>query len=152
MSADSDGSTPDLLRLRERLDAALEHIAREPEFDGVYLGPWWELPRATPPPSIIGWKRAVLRRVPGRGAEHWGHLFLVYSGLEQTTRLELDSGSRLRGPRYGVVRRVGQLSEKAALLIRPSHPDGSPLLDRFADEAFTLLQREANPEQSEGHE
>ncbi|MFZ1023900.1 MAG: hypothetical protein WAN87_07180 [Thermoplasmata archaeon] len=150
MSSEPLSSIPDVLRLRERLDGALERSAQAPGFEGVYLGPWWDLPNDSPRPLLVGWKRAVLRRVAGGGAEHWGHLFLVYSSVGQMAGLEPESDPRLRSPRYGVVRRVGAISNAVELLVRSSHPEGSPLLDRFADESLDRLRREGNPQPISG--
>ncbi len=47
------------------------------ERDGVYLGPPWELPVRPVTESGQGWKLAALQRVSGRGAEHWGHIYVV---------------------------------------------------------------------------
>ncbi|MFZ0892000.1 MAG: hypothetical protein WB778_02205 [Thermoplasmata archaeon] len=144
MSSESAIPNPDALRLRERLDLALERISHLPAFDGVYLGPWWELPSLSHQLGMVGWKRAVLRRVAGGGAEHWGHLFLLYSAVGQTAGVEPESDPRVRSPRYGAVRKVGEISKVATFLVRASHPDGSPLLDLFAEQSLELLQGEGN--------
>jgi hypothetical protein len=59
------------------LDAALERALAAPELAGVYLSPWWPLVPVQGDEPVAGWKRSVLQRVPGRGAVHWGHLFLL---------------------------------------------------------------------------
>ena len=57
-----------------RFEVACSTVLRDPLFEGVYLSPLWDLPA---PEGILAWKRSVLRRRPGGGAEPWGHLFLV---------------------------------------------------------------------------
>lgn len=61
-------------RVAERFEEACSEALNDPSFEGVYLSPLWDLPA---PPGIVAWKRSVLRRRAGGGAEPWGHLFLV---------------------------------------------------------------------------
>ncbi|HEV2448898.1 MAG TPA: hypothetical protein VGU43_00605 [Thermoplasmata archaeon] len=62
---------------REVIDGLLERVLATPEMEGVYLSPWWPLESTGAAGEFAGWKRSILRREPGRGAEHWGHLFLL---------------------------------------------------------------------------
>jgi hypothetical protein len=41
--------------------------------------------------SLHGWKLAVLRRRPGGGAEHWGHLFVLVDPLGVPSARSLSS-------------------------------------------------------------
>ena len=62
---------------RASLDAAIERTLGAPELTGVYLSPWWPLGPSGSAGPPAGWKRSILQRVPGRGAVHWGHLYLL---------------------------------------------------------------------------
>jgi len=62
-----------------RFDTACAETAGIPGPDGIYVGPLWEIPSRPPASGVLGWKRSVLRRREGRGAENWGHLFLLVS-------------------------------------------------------------------------
>ncbi len=72
---DRPGSpTPEARRVADRFEEACSRVLSDPSFQGVYLSPLWDLPA---PPGTAAWKRSVLRRKAGGGAEPWGHLFLV---------------------------------------------------------------------------
>lgn len=62
---------------RDRIDRLLDRVLASPAMEGVYLSPWWPLEPSRPGGGVAGWKRSVLRREPGRGAVHWGHLLLL---------------------------------------------------------------------------
>ncbi len=66
--------TPGARSAAVRFEAACSTVLRDPAFAGVYVSPLWDLPA---PEGILAWKRSVLCRQPGGGAEPWGHLFLV---------------------------------------------------------------------------
>ena len=59
------------------VDLAIRGTLEYERYGNVYLSPWWEM--AEVPEGIRAWKRAVLERRPLRGAEHWGHLYLIVS-------------------------------------------------------------------------
>lgn len=65
---------PERTRGAARFEGACSAVLREAPFQGVYVSPLWEVPV---PEGFAAWKRSVLRRLEGGGAEHWGHLFLV---------------------------------------------------------------------------
>ena len=60
-----------------RFDRAQAAALVTSAFEGVYTSPWWETYTRGGTSRSRAWKRSVLRRVPGRGAEPWGHLFLI---------------------------------------------------------------------------
>ncbi len=70
----------------DTVDRVLREVLGRPEFAGVYAGPWWPLPSADG--EVRGWKRAVLKRRSGGGAEHWGHLFLVEAPESRSWKME----------------------------------------------------------------
>jgi hypothetical protein len=59
------------------IDGALARALLAPELRGVYLSPWWPLGPIEGAGAAAGFKRSILRREPGRGAVHWGHLYLL---------------------------------------------------------------------------
>ncbi len=144
MGFDRTTGSSSRVEFRERLDRILELAVQESSFDGVYFGPWWEL---SGPGFVDGWKRAVLRRRPGGGADHWGHLFLVFSAAQASVRISTEADPRITSPRLGPVRRVGWIAPGYALLVRPSHPEGSFELDRLADLTFSKLASDPKPDQ-----
>lgn len=75
-------------------DRACEAAMREPEWQGVYVSPLWETESSAPPDRVRGWKRSVLRRIPGAGAEPWGHVFLVVTS-------SATSGAHVEGQDLG---------------------------------------------------
>ncbi len=54
-----------------------DKVRASSEVEGLYLGPPWELPVRPVTESGRGWKIATLQRIAGRGAEHWGHIYVV---------------------------------------------------------------------------
>ncbi|MCI4363938.1 MAG: hypothetical protein L3K13_06530 [Thermoplasmata archaeon] len=73
------------------MDAALAKLLKSPGLEEVYLSPWWEV--TVDRAEAFGWKRAVLRRNPGAGATHWGHLFLLVRGVGTRARLSTADGA-----------------------------------------------------------
>ena len=63
--------------VRERFRVALTRAVEGSLPPGLYTGPLWDLPEDALPAGWRGWKLSVLRRIPGRGAEPWGHLYLL---------------------------------------------------------------------------
>jgi hypothetical protein len=61
-------------------DQAAAETAGLPPFETVYAGPAWPVGLPAESSRTKVWKIAVLERRAGRGAEHWGHLFLVLGG------------------------------------------------------------------------
>lgn len=66
-----------LTSVRDEVDTALDRALAVAEMEGVYLSPWWPIDPSEPGGALLGWKRSILRREPGRGAVHWGHLYLM---------------------------------------------------------------------------
>jgi hypothetical protein len=128
------------IQARDRLDSALERVLRDPVFEGVYLGPWWDLPAAEAPAAISGWKRAVLRRVMNQGAEHWGHLFLLVSSESNSVILKPEPNANPNVSRLGPFERIGRISPFAILFARSSRPhDSDPLMHLAAETVQSFL-------------
>ncbi|HYK94151.1 MAG TPA: hypothetical protein VEY07_08960 [Thermoplasmata archaeon] len=147
--AEEHGPPPTTITVRP--EVALEMAPLHPEFllsyvdlairgaleysvnQGVYLSPWWELPEPSRAP-VRGWKRAVLRRNPHGGADHWGHLFLLCH--EGVGRAELESeemalvGGRERTQLIEIPLRVGR--PEVTLVLRPTYEETREELHRFA--------------------
>ena len=110
---------------------------------GVYLSPWWTLPPPLRAP-VRGWKRAVLRRNPHGGADHWGHLFLLYHDKVGRAERATEARAYTRAPTGGALReiplRVGH--PVVTLLLRPTYDATRAALERFARDVvdrFRLL-------------
>lgn len=58
-------------------DRACQAATKEPPWEGVYVSPLWENETTGDPEEVRAWKRSILRRIPGAGAEPWGHVFLL---------------------------------------------------------------------------
>lgn len=71
-------------------DLAITGALEYPRYVGVYLAPWWDMPGLEASEGVHGWKRSVLKRVAGAGAEHWGHMFLV--AAEGSRRVKVGPG------------------------------------------------------------
>ena len=115
------------------LDLAITGALRYAANQDVYLTPWWDLPSARPEREH-GWKRAVLRRNPHGGADHWGHLFLlVHEGIGHA-ELERESLAltRVRSPTAltEIPLRVGR--PEVTLVLRPTYEETRVNLERFA--------------------
>ncbi len=119
-------------RMNERAQSVLTAIedyrnklrARS-EVDGVYLGPPWELPVQPLTESGRGWKLAALQRIAGRGAEHWGHIYVVV--VQDRAAWDVETASNPKG-----MRPLLEIAEVEALpfddpglllFIRPRHAD-----------------------------
>jgi hypothetical protein len=74
MPGSPSNSTRDWAQLWDR---AAAETAGVPPFEAVYTGPAWLVDTPVESRGTKAWKIAVLERRAGRGAEHWGHLFLV---------------------------------------------------------------------------
>lgn len=117
------------------ITGALEYSRNQ----GIYLSPWWDLPSDTE--DLRGWKRAVLRKDPHGGADHWGHIFLVVLEGRGTVTLAADH------PVFGVSRSAQRPVEvplragrpRVVLFLRPTYPStkeallefGRDVVDRF---------------------
>jgi hypothetical protein len=135
--AEATASWPD--RVTQELDRA---IAR-PDRTGVYAGPWWDLAPTGPGAASPGWKRAILRRWPGGGAEHWGHLFLILSTDPAATSIRVASLPIFDDSRSaGFPRRTFRLPAPvgaAWLIARPSTTMGEVPLGVLAEEMALAL-------------
>lgn len=127
------------------LDLALRGTLEYERYARVYLSPWWELPEV--PEGTRAWKRAVLERIPLRGAEHWGHLYLV---------VRMDATSR---PRFSILGRswdgrviaeapgetrisIRHGAQTAEIVVHPSHPDRAERVRGFAHEVEERFRRQ----------
>ncbi len=133
---------PEGQRLRELFEDALAEVLRDAEYEGVYLGPWWSSPssRAAGEPHRT-WKRAVLRR-RSRGAEHWGHLFLIEGTV--APRVEVIS-DRTLGPGRGALQppsvfAVQEGPVRASLVARASSGADAGALERLAQQILARIK------------
>lgn len=62
--------------VRQRFEAACASAKEIPGNESIYFGPLWDLPSGQVPEGDVCWKRAVLSRIDGGGAAHWGHIYL----------------------------------------------------------------------------
>ncbi|HZY70070.1 MAG TPA: hypothetical protein VFF67_03720 [Thermoplasmata archaeon] len=118
------------------LDLAITGLLEYAMFQGVYLGPWWEIGEGELPDGIQAWKRSVLRRVPQRGAQHWGHIFLVTTRSWAKGEVEPDSFASSIGAAELALRQVPlRLGDPRAMLYaRPTRPESAEHLDQFVRE------------------
>lgn len=124
------------------VDLAITGTLEYERYRGVYVGPWWKLENV--PEGMYVWKRAVLHRTPGRGAEHWGHLYLI---VRYETRESFSWFSRdLRGRTSPVtaseslVLRKGE--QTAELATRSTDPAQLDHLNQFAREVSERFRRQ----------
>lgn len=124
------------------VDLAIRGTLEYDRFDRVYLGPWWDLPTGSP--ELRGWKRAVLRRVPAAGAEHWGHLFLVIHDADDPAALdwaqELRRGKVEPAEPTGLVLRA--LAPEIRLYFRPTSAGTEEPLASFVREVGERFRRQ----------
>jgi hypothetical protein len=124
------------------VDLAITGTLDYERYRGVYVGPWWILENV--PEGVHAWKRAVLRRVPGHGAEHWGHLYLIvrYSDRESLSWFTRDWRGRRapKPPTANLVLRKGEVN--AELALRSSDPAQSAHLEEFAREISERFRRQ----------
>jgi len=127
------------------VDLALRGVLEYERYARVYLSPWWaveDLPEGT-----IAWKRAVLERVPLKGALHWGHLFLVVSDVHaETSRFRLLRSPALGGalaPRSNEIRvPLREGVQRAELVLHPTRPDRAEPLGAFGREVEVRFRRQ----------
>jgi hypothetical protein len=160
VSAGNPGNTSLGQSLRRAADRAMRETLAEPGWTGVYCGPWWE--GSGPVDSQgsgtggVSLKCAILKR-RSRGAEHWGHLFLVAGAVGSDASLSAE-------PLPGVARRsfgsthsflVTERAPYWIVLVRPiDDREGSPLIElgaRFADRLRSIrLQGTGRPSTTAG--
>jgi hypothetical protein len=127
------------------IDLAIRGVLEYDRYAALFLSPWWaveDLPIGT---SV--WKRAVLERIPLRGALHWGHLYLVVSDTPPTpSRLRLFRSEALGGP---VASRPNEIrvglregKQRAELILHPTKPDRTERLGAFAREVEVRFRRQ----------
>jgi len=75
--------------------AAATSTAGRPPYETVYTGPVWESASPTGPGGARVWKIAVLERRASRGAEHWGHLFVVLG--EDAPKIDIRPEGGMQG-------------------------------------------------------
>ncbi len=117
------------------LDLAITGALEYERNQGVYLSPWWELPEPLKAP-VRGWKRAVLRRNPHGGADHWGHMYLLCHDGVGRAELEVEAaeftGARKARELEEIPLRVGH--PQVLLFLRPTYADTRQELRRFAQD------------------
>ena len=127
------------------LDLAIRGTLEYERYAHVYLSPWWELPDV--PEGSRAWKRAVLERIPLRGAEHWGHLYLLVRRAEDRSRRLSVFGRSWNGAVVAespgeerfTLRRGEQVAE---LIAHPSRPERAEQLRAFASELEQRFRRQ----------
>jgi hypothetical protein len=124
------------------VDLAITGTLEYERYKGVYVGPWWKLEDV--PEGHHVWKRAVLHRTLGRGAEHWGHLYLVirYETHESLSWFSKDFRGRQTPalPPESLVLRRGE--QTAELAVRSTDPSQSQRLEEFAREVTERFRRQ----------
>lgn len=120
--------------VKERFEASCAGACASSDLPGVYVAPLWDLALEGGAPSLQGWKRAVLRRIEGAGAEHWGHIFLIVSARPGAISIRPNSDvpvpSNVPLDAVGRVLEVGPPS--VVLFVRPLHPGVEAHLTAFA--------------------
>ncbi|HLY77661.1 MAG TPA: hypothetical protein VKT21_07230 [Thermoplasmata archaeon] len=76
--------------LWEQVGAA---TAGHPPYERVYTSPAWEVPDATGARHADVWKLAVLERRLTGGAEHWGHLYVIYGKDARALQIRPEGGT-----------------------------------------------------------
>lgn len=84
-----DSPPRDWAGLWENVTAA---ISKSRPFERVYTGPPWEDPPSLESVGTRVWKIAVLERIPGKGAVHWGHLFVLVGPTASTVVIRPEGG------------------------------------------------------------
>lgn len=120
-------------------DRACQATAGHPRWSGVYVSPLWEVEAGDAPGTVRGWKRSVLRRVPGAGAEPWGHVFLVVTAsADAVARVEeLGLGpihAHAGGKAVPVSPPLWEGPPRAQLFLRPRSPATAERLQAFVEE------------------
>ena len=121
--------------VRERFRGALSRAVEGSLQPGLYTGPLWDLPEDALPEGWRGWKLSVLRRIPGRGAEPWGHLYLLAG--ESPAHVTLTSvpalGAVGTGSAAGEEWTLSQGPLHVRLLARPRNAGTAEELRRFSE-------------------
>lgn len=133
--------------LASKFDRLCQAALGGPGLDGVYVSPLWETYTSTGPGRSRAWKRSVLRRIPGAGAEPWGHLFLVVAsaGLSDPTVALSEEGLPAGTADPSAVSATIQLDPgppSAWVLLRPRGPTTASPLREFAE---TVHRRWSEP-------
>jgi hypothetical protein len=118
------------------LDLAIRGVLEYPRFSALYVGPWWDMSSSVDLDGVEGWKRAVLRRIPHGGAQHWGHLFLITT--RRWVKVDVDperfglSSAAPTQPTTSLELRAGD--PHAVLIGRPSRAERANDLAEFMHE------------------
>jgi hypothetical protein len=127
------------------IDLAIRGVLEYERYAQVYLSPWWALEGL--PEGTKAWKRAVLERIPLRGAKHWGHLYLVVAD----ERTEGWLFRLLRSPALGglpdarpdeVHVRLREGVQMAELVLHPTRPEDRTRLESFGQEVEIRFRRQ----------
>jgi hypothetical protein len=129
--------------IARRAELALAEVLARTEHEGVYASPAWPIGGEDPSRAgLHGWKRAILRRNPRGGAEHWGHLFFLDGPSEQRWDLAAAGGPladrRGRPPRR-LAEWVGS-GRRIEVWVRPSTPGTDERLSALAGRWVTTLR------------
>jgi hypothetical protein len=126
------------------LDLAITGVLDYSKYERVYLGPWWDLPSEKGTTYTRAWKRAVLRRIPAQGAQHWGHIYLVVRDGEGRLELRRERGVLgMKGPEAEVTELVLREGRPMlSLAYRPSTLEHSEELDSFARDIAARFERQ----------
>lgn len=134
MKAEPPYRTRDWERLWDQVAAATAGI---PPFESVYSGPAWPVagPAKEGDPAV--WKVAVLERREGRGAEHWGHLYIIVGHRPADVVIHLEEGPLGDPNRPGIVPLPVRPGLPLQIRYRPRSLETSGRLGAFAG-AFEL--------------
>jgi hypothetical protein len=127
------------------IDLAIRGVLDYERYAQVYLSPWWAVEDL--PVGTTAWKRAVLERVPLKGALHWGHLYLVVSDvrpegwLSRLLRTPALGGAASHRPDEIHVR-IRDGVQQAELLLHPTRADRAAPLEAFAREVGVRFRRQ----------
>jgi hypothetical protein len=127
------------------VDLAIRGVLEYERYAHVYLSPWWALDDL--PDGTNAWKRAVLERVPLKGARHWGHLYLVVSDVpSERGGFRLFRSPPLGGP---VEARPGEVHvplregvQRAELVLHPTYSAEAAALEAFGREVEVRFRRQ----------
>jgi hypothetical protein len=127
------------------VDLAIRGVLEYERYAHIYLSPWWTVDDL--PDGAYAWKRAVLERVPLKGARHWGHLYLVVTDQPpEGGWLRLFRAPALGGALAGrsdevhVALRGGR--QKAEIVLHPTRPEEAASLEAFAREVEVRFRRQ----------
>jgi hypothetical protein len=127
------------------LDLSIRGTLEYERYENLYLSPWWEMTDV--PDGVSAWKRAVLERIPLRGAAHWGHMYLIVSDSRAAgsrfsigRRSSAPAAPRKRPDETRLALREGR--QLAELILRASRRDHAAGLAAFGREIELRFRRQ----------